>query len=242
MKPIKEYINDSLIAGKETFEGLFDDEDDLLNKMPNDAIIDWFNEHVRFNKSLHMGFIPASEALSISDNGTISFQITHGCGYIEYYEQPPKWMKFDEKTWKNAYTYIYYDVTSQRDIENIPLGKFNRIAEIRNNKTQNLTLNETCNINSSNIKNITYTVNSNILVGAKDLNQLTEIKFTNYSNQNWISLYYNDLGDRLAKEHGRLKTKAFVNKYKDVLTKLRNNNVYALQLNSKKRFILEEIL
>lgn len=31
MKPIKEYINDSLIAGKETFEGLFDDEDDLLN-------------------------------------------------------------------------------------------------------------------------------------------------------------------------------------------------------------------
>lgn len=40
MKPIKEYINDSLIAGKETFEGLFDDEDDLLNKMPNDAIID----------------------------------------------------------------------------------------------------------------------------------------------------------------------------------------------------------
>ena len=122
------------------------------------------------------------------------------------------------------------------------MGKFNRIAEIRNNKTQNLTLNETCNINSSNIKNITYTVNSNILVGAKDLNQLTEIKFTNYSNQNWISLYYNDLGDRLAKEHGRLKTKVFVNKYKDVLTKLRNNNVYALQLNSKKRFILEEIL
>lgn len=241
MKPIKEYINDSLIAGKETFEGLFDDEDDLLNKMPNDAIIDWFNEHVRFNKSLHMGFIPASEALSISDNGTISFQITHGCGYIEYYEQPPKWMKFDEKTWKNTYTYIYYDVTSQKDIERIPQGRNGHIIKFSNNKTQNITVTGHCTFSSKSLKNILIDKNCQIDVQTDDINQLTEIKFTKYSILNYINLINCKLADELFKEYKRLKTKGFVNKYRDILTEM-YKSVFALNLNNRKTFILGEVL
>ena len=232
MKHIKQYINESL----------FDDEDDLMDNKLSAEAIGWFDEHVKFVKSFYYETIPAREAISVSDNGTISFQIPHGCDHIEYYEQPPKWIKFDEKTWKNTLTYIRYDITSQKDIERIPRGQFNRIAEIQNNKTHNLTLNEFCNINSKNIKNITYTDFAHILVGVKDINQLTEIKFTKYSNENCISLYYNMLGDMLSKEHGRLKTKGFVNKYRDVLTKMYNNNVYALELDRKKYFVLKDIL
>ena len=238
MKNIKEYINESL----------FDSEDDLLDKNPTDAIIEWFDENVKFIKRLYYYPIPTKEVLSIDDKGIISFQISHGCDHIEYYKQPPSFIKFDEKSCMNTLTAsgtmtcIYYDVISQKDIKNIPLDKFNRIAEFQNNKTQNLILNNWTNINSENIKNITYNVNTEVLIGVKDIDQLTEIKFSKYSDQNRIILYYNDLGQKLSKEHGKLRTKKFVNKYRDVLTKMRNNNVYALQLNEKKVLVLDNIL
>ena len=232
MKNIKEYMNESL----------FDSEDDLLDKYPQDAIIEWFDKNVIFTKSLvPNGTIPAKEALSINDKGIISLKLQHGIDLIKYYKQPSPNMKFDEKTWMNARTQICYDVTSQKDIERIPMGKFNRIISFRNNKTQNLILNDFTGINSENIKNITYNVNARVLIGAKDIDQLTEIKFSKYSDQNWIILYYNDLGNILAKGPGRF-IKKFVNKYRDILVEMRNNNVYALQLNEKKILVLDDIL
>lgn len=83
--------------------------------------------------------------------------------------------------------------------------------------------------------------NCQINVQTDDINQLTEIKFTKYSTLNYINLINCKLAGELFKEYKILKTKGFVNKYRDTLTEM-HKSVYAFNLNNRKTFILEEIL
>ena len=121
MKTIKEYINESL----------FDSENDLLDKTPTDAIIEWFDENVKFiNCAIRSTRIPARDVLSVN-NGLLTVELPIGT-CIDYYAQPPKWIKFDEKSWGNTFSYVCYDVTSQKDIERIPMGgewTYNKISK-----------------------------------------------------------------------------------------------------------------
>ena len=58
---------------------------------------------------------------------------------------------------------------------------------------------------------------------------------------NYINLINCKLADELFKEYKRLKTKGFVNKYRDILTEM-YKSVFALNLNNRKTFILGEVL
>lgn len=225
MKHIKEYLS----------EGLFDDDEDLLDKSP---IIPWFDEHVKFYK-FGDEIVPTKEALSVI-NGKLA--LTRPLSHVEYYEQPPAGIKYDQKSWRNMWSYICYDVIDQRDIKDVYQDQNCQIINFINKKTQNIILNYCTSFQSHKLKNITCNFNSKIWVDTGDFEQLAEIKFTKYNNQNWISIWGSDLGKELSKEHGRLKTKGFIKKYKDILTKMKNNNVYAFELDNKKSIHLQDFL
>lgn len=154
---------------------------------------------------------------------------------------PPKWIQFVKKSWEDAFSDVCYDVTSQKDIERIPQGRNGHIIKFLNNKTQNITVTDYCEFSSKSLKNILIDKNCQINVQTDDINQLTEIKFTKYSTLNYINLINCKLAGELFKEYKILKTKGFVNKYRDTLTEM-HKSVYAFNLNNRKTFILEEIL
>ena len=230
MKTIKEYINESL----------FDSEDDLLDNKLSTEAIEWFDKHVKFVKSIGHTIVPANNILSIN-NGLLVLKLPIATS-IEFYEQPPKWIQFDKKSWEDAFSCICYDVTSQRDIERIPQGGNGHIMKFLNNKTQNITVNDWCDFESKSLKNITVDKGCQIGVITDNINQLVEIKFSKYSSLNYLELRKYELVEELFKEYKRLKTKGFVKKYRDILTKMHNNGVFAFVLNYKKTFILEDIL
>lgn len=230
MKTIKEYINESL----------FDSEDDIMDKKLSSESIKWFEKHVKFVKNIGHSTVPASDVLSVNSDGLLVLKLPIGTR-IEFYEQPPKWIQFDKKSWEDAFSDICYDVTSQKDIERIPQGRNGHIIKFSNNKTQNITVTGHCTFSSKSLKNILIDKNCQIDVQTDDINQLTEIKFTKYSILNYINLINCKLADELFKEYKRLKTKGFVNKYRDILTEM-YKSVFALNLNNRKTFILGEVL
>ena len=61
MKPIKEYINESL----------FDSEDDLLDKKHIEAIYSWFDKNVKFVKQYGSSDVSASDVLSVNSDGLL---------------------------------------------------------------------------------------------------------------------------------------------------------------------------
>lgn len=229
MKSIKEYIT----------EGLFDSEDDLLDNKLSAESIRWFDEHVKFVKGLGHNIIPAEKVLSVND-GVLTLKLPIATD-IEFYEQPPKWIKFDKKSWEDAFSKICYDVTSQKDIERIPQGRNGHIIKFLNHKTQNIVLDDWCTFESKNLKNIIINKGANIEIITDDINQLTEIKFSKFSSQNYLSLVNCDLAKKLFEEYERLKTKGFVNKYRDILVEM-HKSAYAFNLNNKKTFYLDYVL
>lgn len=230
MKTIKEYIKESL----------FDSEDDIMDKKLSAESIEWFEKHVKFVKNIGHSTVPASDVLSVNNDGLLVLKLPIAT-HIEFYEQPPKWIQFDKKSWEDAFSDICYDVTSQKDIERIPQGRNGHIIKFSNNKTQNITVTGYCTFSSKSLKNILIDKNCQIDVQTDDINQLTEIKFTKYSILNYINLINCKLADELFKEYKRLKTKGFVNKYRDILTEM-YKSVFALNLNNRKTFILGEVL
>ena len=242
MKLIKEYITEGLFEQRQTiYEGLFDDEDDLLDNKLSAESIEWFDEHVKFVKSLGHNIIPAEKVLSVND-GALTLKLPIATD-IEFYEQPPKWIKFDKKSWEDAFSKICYDVTSQKDIERIPQGRNGHIIKFLNHKTQNIVLDDWCAFESKNLKNIIINKGCNIEIVTDDIDQLTEIKFSKFSNQNYLSLINCDLAKKLFEEYKRLKTKCFVNKYRDILVEMyKYKSVYAFNLNNKKTFYLDYVL
>ncbi len=231
MKNIKEYINESL----------FDSEDDIMDKKLSSESIEWFDKHVKFIKR-GLGAYSASELLSINDEGETICKYPTACVHIEYYEQPPKWIKFDKRSWEHSFSWVCYDVTSQKDIESIPGGRNGHITNFINKKTQNIIVSDWCDFESKSLKNITVDKGCQIGVITDNINQLAEIKFSKYSSLNYLELREYELVEELFKEYKRLKTKGFVKKYRDILTKMHNNGVFAFVLNYKKTFILEDIL
>ena len=228
---MKKYINESL----------FDSEDDIMDKKLSSESIKWFEKHVKFIK-IGSDIYSASELLSVNNEGETIYKSPIGCAHIEYYKQPPKWIKFDKRSWEHAFSWVCYDVTSQKDIERIPGGRNGHIAGFLNNKTQNITVDDYCYFESKNLKDITVDKGCQIGVKTDNIDQLAEIKFFKSGYLNYLELRECKLSEELFKEYKRLKTKGFVKKYRDILTKMHNNHVFAFALNNKKTFILGDLL
>ena len=130
MKSIKEYINDSFMAGKKTFnslkvtEGLLNTEDDLLNSSPMQPALDWlFNEdnaHLVYRNYLTttpLGrdiFTQNSKSeLSVTQNNSIRKQLL-----ISLYNPLPGFVKFDKDNINNGDIIfgIKYNIKSQKDV------------------------------------------------------------------------------------------------------------------------------
>lgn len=139
MKSLNLYINESLIAGKETFESLFDDEDDLLNKIPSTAV-DWLfdkdNAHIVYN-----GFKTITrehrDVIIYNSKGELSVaqdKRSQNHLLIFLHKPLPNFIRFDEDDINNGYiTFaIKYDVKSQKDI---PLAGVLTISGDMNNLT-----------------------------------------------------------------------------------------------------------
>lgn len=135
MKPIKEYINDSLTAGKETFdnltavrEGLFDSEDDLLNKTPDQAIYDYLksidNSHTTRN---------IEKDFSIKD-GIIYDNYPSGRTF-ELDAPLPSYINFDKKSCDTLRFILCYNNITQDQLKRLP----GFISAICTDKVSNLT-------------------------------------------------------------------------------------------------------
>ena len=153
MKNIKEYINESL----------FDSEDDILNRDPSEAILNWLEKNIF---SIYM----------IKDRIKIKKGVVYHAGklYAPYFfkANPPSWVKFDKRSWEDVLTGIKYNVNSQADISNIP----GRIEGIECDFIKNIDI-ENSSITINDIKDI-----ENIHLSYKDPSVVIHV---NFQNGNW---------------------------------------------------------
>ena len=103
MKSIKEYIT----------EGLFDDEDDLLDKKPDQAMINWLEENTSLEYAL-------KHNRSKVNNGKVYIDPSTNWSPVAVKSNPPKWINFDKKSWEEQAINIKYSIKSQKDIDNVP--------------------------------------------------------------------------------------------------------------------------
>ena len=104
MKNIKEYISESL----------FDSEDDLLDKTPDQVIYDYLKSIVRY------GQIKYVEENFYIKNGIVYYK---GSQHFDFtLEDPmPSYMKFDKKTCSGHIIFsLIYDGISQKDLDRLP--------------------------------------------------------------------------------------------------------------------------
>ncbi len=153
MKTIKEYIKESL----------FDSEDDILNRDPSEAILNWLEKNVF---SWYM----------MKDHVKIKNGVVYHTGkiYAPYFfnVNPPGWVKFDKRSWEDVPTGIKYNVNSQADISNIP----GRIEGIECDFIKNIDI-ENSSITIINIKDI-----ENIHLSYEDPSVVIHVTF---QNGNW---------------------------------------------------------
>lgn len=103
MKPIKEYV----------IEGLFDDEDDLLDKKPSTASLNWFldENNVIFPDE-------NSENLNINNAGELIIKMPRtGLITMNLLNPIPDWVDINKKNWNEFVWFnIMYPVKSQKDL------------------------------------------------------------------------------------------------------------------------------
>ena len=102
MKHIKEYI----------IEGLFDDEDDLMNKKPSTASLNWFldEQNATFpDKNPDRLYINDKGLLSIKNNILTPL-------YINLNNPIPDWIELDRRTFKASIFNLMYPIKNQDDI------------------------------------------------------------------------------------------------------------------------------
>lgn len=106
MKPIKEYV----------IEGLFDDEDDLLDKKPSTASLNWFldENNVIFPDE-------DSENLNINNAGELIIKMPHtGLITMNLLNPIPDWVDINKKNWNEFVWFnIMYPVKSQKDLPQV---------------------------------------------------------------------------------------------------------------------------
>ena len=214
MKTIKEYINESL----------FDNEDDLLDKHPDNAIYKWLEENTKLKFLLEKKII-------FVENGVVYSKAANSSALV-FHQNPPEWIKFDEKSWNEQNIEIDYDIKSQKDIDNIP----GMINQTRNNIIKDVDIN-TCNIyfvKSKSLENVKlhYDEDDSIHV-TLSLMEPTEKTLMNISSEDntiWIDLRQTKLCDKFKRQIKKYGTTDFYNKNWALFKTLYENKIRMIQI------------
>lgn len=116
MKPIKQYIKESLFEQRQTIhEGLFDDEDDLISQKTTQEAINWFldesNANILWDHNKEV-----IKSIGVNTKGEIFFDIKLE-RFLRLYSPIPDWIKSDKENWdKHIRLLIEYPIKSQKDI------------------------------------------------------------------------------------------------------------------------------
>lgn len=154
MNTLYKYLNDILIAHRETFESLFDSEDDLLDRELTTKGLNWLLD--RKNAFIHDN---AEQKLKVNDNGEITYLYSNIRPLVvTLYKPLPDWIKFDDSLLKDRLEFILnYSVKLQSDIPSIGYIRSlqgdlnNMIIKPSQNLYQNRIIFNSCN----SIKNLT---------------------------------------------------------------------------------------
>lgn len=214
MKNIKEYIN----------EGLFDDEDDLLDKKPDQAIIYWFENNID-NPQWYI-----SNRMIWAKNGIVYRNIP-GDGVMIFNSNPPDWIKFDKKNWPRQYSQINFDVKSQDDINNIP----GRIIWVYSKVFENVEVNTGLNItffNPVEIKNVKLYNKTNdsieVRLSRANPSKDTLMNISSVFNEINLDIWNTKLYRNFKAQIKRLGINDFYDKNKEMFLTLYKNNVKEL--------------
>lgn len=207
-KSLPEYVKESLYIYKadkslQISEGLFDDEEELLDKKLSSTIINWFKD----SANAHVD----PRHLEILDSGAVKL---NSKVIIEWHRPLPDWIVLDKKSWEeNATNAIWFPIKSQDDLNNIP-GK---ISEILMTKVlKNITINADNSIDIGDLndyKNITLIGNKEPLkLNLYNIKTNTPEKLLefNYSNTPRVHLFTN-IGDEIFNNY---------NQYENILNEL----------------------
>lgn len=250
MNTLYKYLNDSLIVHRETFESLFDAEDDLLDKVPQSSSIDWLLN--KNNANISNEYI---KSLFINNNGEIDCNnikiINNPYTFITItlYKPLPDWIRFDKKLSDTSLRFsIEYSIKSQRD-----LPKYGEIYKIKGN-LRNIIINNMVgkkdnyiNIDNCNsIKNITlhgnnYTIYITVEKSKISFKDIAEIKSINNDD---IVIYIDKKNNELGKILSNIvKDKKyyddFISRNQQYLAKMFANGVAAIIYNGKNCVVLE---
>ena len=163
MKHIKEYINDGLIACQGTFESLFDDEDDLLDKVPDQAILDYIKSIVA--PQLRSGV----EKNFYINNGVVYCNRPDRYGFV-FKGTIPSYINFDKESCSSISSVMIYEGISQEDIDKIPAY----ITHIKCKKLSNVTIPIKKSIDLSKVKSF-----NSISIKPIDNYKFINLKFKN---------------------------------------------------------------
>ena len=251
MKPIKEYINDNLITGKEIFEGLFDSEDDLLDKELSTKGLNWLLD--RRNACINNN---AEEKLKVKDNGEIIYLDSQFKPLVvTLYKPLPDWIKFDDNLSNDRLEFILnYPVKTQADIPSIGYIRsvrgdlHNMIIKVSQGFHQNRIVFNSCN----SIKKLTLDApeGSDILIKIENsratFKDFANIKTT--ANYNEIIIFSavacsGDLrGDLLKALKNEQSLDDFINKNQQDLRKMHDNGIVKIIYNKYFCVNLEETI
>jgi len=171
MKNIKEYINESL----------FDDEDDLLDKNPDQVIFDYLKSIVLSHQVKYV-----DEEFYIK-NGIIYYRGSDQFTFT--IESPmPSYINFDKKSCgDNIISLLSYNGISQEDLDRLPGGvwliKSNRLSKLTIPIYKALDLQEVNIFNNVILKPVEEYTNIAITIGKRKQNKLTPKDIMNLSVQ-----------------------------------------------------------
>lgn len=214
MKTIKEYINESL----------FDDENDLLDKKPDQAMINWLEENTAGSFLIKKNLIFVNNGIVYNKSNTHSF--------FSFNQNPPSWIKFDERSWIDQSMELTFDIKSQDDISNIP----GRIEQVRGNIVKDVDIN-TFNIIFAGVKEI-----KNVsLHWDKDDDIHVTLTYTNptedtlmnisaYENSLYVDIYKTKLCEKLKRGIKKYGTTDFYNRNMAFFGTLYENKIKFLKL------------
>lgn len=245
MKSIKEYIS----------EGLFDDEDDILDRRPSTAALEWFldRNNVIFPDE-------NSENLNINDKGELIMQMSYsiprpysGIININLLNPIPDWIKFDKNNWDKFVRFnIMYPVKSQKDLPTA--GNIQYLSGNLNNLNINAysyntgpiviyksKINGPININQSkNLKDHNYISIIDAPLNLKNIKYIKSID-SDYARLNIINSsgplkkLFNDLiGKKAIRDE-------FTANNQDLLRTLRSNGIYYIYSNPKIPIAIESL-
>lgn len=251
MNTLYKYLNDSLIVHRETFESLFDSEDDLLDKELSTKGLNWILD--KNNAFIHNN---AEQMLKVKDNGEIIYLDSKFKPLVvTLYKPLPDWIKFDDSLSNDRLEFILnYSVKTQADIPSVGYIRsvqgnlHNMIIKTSQGFRRNRIVFNSCN----SIKNLTLDSPEGADILIKIVNSQATFKdFANIkttANYNDIIIFSTEVGrgdlrrDLLKALKNEQSLDDFINKNQQDLKKMHDNGIVKIIYNKNFCVNLEETI